>query len=181
MDQNVLTTSNPIFSYIDLGDAVLPRLVSTTQNTPLYMVVSNSTSGFLFVVGKNDISTSTNHMFKIDYSGNLEIQNSAKIKFSPAHDWYVWYDVSPNVFKVGLSGYEAQFTTSGSLILAGGLTVGGQNTVYYMSGDYGLTWTQTMPSGVNGLMVTVYNSNAGILASRWYVYTNGAWKYSALV
>lgn len=51
----------------------------------------------------------------------------------------------------------------------------------YMSGDYGLTWTQTMPTGVNGMMVTVYNSNAGILSSRWYIYTNGAWKYSALV
>jgi len=72
-------------------------------------------------------------------------------------------------------------TASAGVITSAGLTVGGQITGYYMSGDYGLTWTQSMPSGVNGMMVTIYNSNAGILASRWYIYTNGAWKYSALV
>lgn len=61
-------------------------------------------------------------------------------------------------------------------------TVTGTNGVItlYMSGNYGLTWTQTMPTGVNGMIVIVYNSNAGILSSREYVYTNSAWHWIAL-
>jgi len=34
---------------------------------------------------------------------------------------------------------------------------------------------------VNGGLMVVYNSNAGVLASRIYIYSNSAWHYVALV
>lgn len=48
----------------------------------------------------------------------------------------------------------------------------------YDTGDYGVAWASyTPPTGTNGLIIIVYNSNAGVLASREYVYTAGAWHY----
>lgn len=62
-----------------------------------------------------------------------------------------------------------------------------QNPVWkipYMTGDYGAAWaTYTAPapaSLVNGSMVVAYNSNAGALNSRLYIYSNSAWVSVAL-
>ncbi len=54
----------------------------------------------------------------------------------------------------------------------------------YMAADYGAAWAGWPPAGLspaNGTMVTVYNSNAGVLASRLYCYSNGVWRYVALI
>ena len=61
------------------------------------------------------------------------------------------------------------------------LTVYGGIVTRYDSGDYGLTWASyTPPTGFNGLMVIVYNSNSGILSSRIYIYTNSGWHNMAI-
>ena len=65
---------------------------------------------------------------------------------------------------------------------AGNLNIAGTLTEKYMSGDYGVAWASiSLPSGTNGMQLVAYNSNAGILASRLYVYTNGAWHYIAII
>ncbi len=53
------------------------------------------------------------------------------------------------------------------------------------SADYGAAWASvSLPapaSLTDGAMIVLYNSNAGVLASRIYFYTNSAWKYAALL
>lgn len=52
----------------------------------------------------------------------------------------------------------------------------------YQSGDYAIDWsTISLPTGTNGMMVIAYNSNAGVLSSREYIYTNSAWHYIVIV
>jgi hypothetical protein len=51
----------------------------------------------------------------------------------------------------------------------------------YWTGDYGIAWAGlALPAAPNGSLHIVYNSNAGVLASRLYVRSNGAWTYATL-
>jgi hypothetical protein len=86
---------------------------------------------------------------------------------------------------------DYQFKVDGTLeagLLAETNGAGGyQDPVFkipYMSGDYGAAWATFTPpaptSLANGSMVVAYNSNAGVLASRLYVYSNGGWVSAAL-
>lgn len=110
------------------------------------------------------------------YAKNIMRLNGANniiLNTQPTKSW-LWYSSAPD--------YYANFVIydNGNVDVRGILTALGGLVTRYMSGDYGLTWTQTMPTGINGMMVTVYNSNAGILSSRWYVYSNSVWRYTAL-
>lgn len=86
----------------------------------------------------------------------------------------------------GIGSTIAEINSDGSLYLASGITaIAGiftsGVTTQYISGDYGLTWTDiSLPSGTNGQIFVAYNSNDGVLASRYYAYSNGAWHYMAL-
>ena len=73
-------------------------------------------------------------------------------------------------------------TVSGNLISSGTVTGSSGIVSDYLSGDYGLTWGSlpTFPTGANGMYVVLWNTNAGVLSGRIYVYANGVWHYSAL-
>ena len=67
------------------------------------------------------------------------------------------------------------------LVICGNLDIAGTLTEKYISGDYGALWASiSLPSGVNGMQLVAYNSNAGVLASRLYIYSNSAWHYVML-
>jgi hypothetical protein len=54
--------------------------------------------------------------------------------------------------------------------------------IEYNTGDYGIAWaTYTPPTGRDGRIVVVWNSNLGVLAGRIYAYVGGAWHYAALM
>lgn len=53
--------------------------------------------------------------------------------------------------------------------------------VPYWSGDYGVAWAAlALPAAPNGSIHVVYNSNAGVLATRLYGHSNGTWVSVAL-
>jgi hypothetical protein len=93
-----------------------------------------------------------------------------------ASNWDIYLPSGSTDLRFYYGGDRMTLDASGNLAVAGTLTE------KYMSGDYGVAWASiSLPSGTNGMQLVAYNSNAGILASRLYVYTNGAWHYIAII
>ena len=81
----------------------------------------------------------------------------------------------------GINTAPLTLDSSGNLAISGNMVIDGTLTEKYMSGDYGALWASiSLPSGVNGMQLVAYNSNAGVLASRLYIYSNSAWHYVML-
>ena len=132
--------------------------------------------------------------------GNLYLNTGEKLAFNTGSDsnWRIGRESSPSganlatvtaividIYGASNQGFmirgsgtsELEVTSSGTLI-GGTLTVPNGVIGSYLSGNYGASWASiSLPSGVNGMQLVAYNSNAGVLASRLYIYTNSAWHY----
>lgn len=205
INQALLTSSNVTFSRITLGSYYLDTLIANNKVSDSDRWDSYHFSDYI----NQAVKSISNVIFnKISATGVIKTTQTytgyGSIGIEADAPWYyvretdqsnnpVWdFGSGIGVFKIGyftdILGRVDKFTLDlyGNGIFMGTLTTtkliasGGIETKY-MSGDYGLTWTQTMPTGTNGMIVIVYNSNVGILLSREYIYSNGAWHYIAII
>jgi hypothetical protein len=203
---NTLKTDDALYvtDGIIIPNNIAYKTVSTTGNTVGILFADNADNVYIRPVKSGgsikfySYSTAYNNL-ELDDSGNLKIRGSinlginavgfgeSKIEGFSASDaglrirsnngYLVLNSVSDGIIYLG----ETADTGYTFVRQVGGLVVSGTITGKYMSGDYGALWGSiSLPSGANGMMLTAYNSNSGVLSSRFYIYSNSAWHYIAL-
>lgn len=59
--------------HVALTTGLFPRVQSDVANTPLFVGASNSTSGNVLIVGKNDFSVGSNYLLTVANNGNVGV------------------------------------------------------------------------------------------------------------
>lgn len=100
----------------------------------------------------------------------------------------IYFDIPVAAGGAAAAGLDYQFLLDGTLEAGLLAETDGAGTyrepvwkIPYYTGDYGALWAGFAPPTpaniANGSMCVAYNSNAGVLASRLYVYSNAAWTF----
>lgn len=203
-NQNLNTTANPTFGNLILQQIGTyaqqwELRVNYNGNDRLFYLYDRTNSKLAFSVTDNTLLT--NFYGGVISSGSI-ISNGGLFKSvgtysSIAFDETSWSGAE-SYFQTGLQtnlygggnymglslptgkGFFINSGGTSTFILdpSGNLAIIGTLTEKYVSGDYGALWASiSLPTGVNGMQFTAYNSNAGVLGSRLYIYSNSAWHY----
>jgi hypothetical protein len=175
INQDLTTDASPTFANILLGTGTIQFTNGTNTETlswgkyGLHLDFVGPDAG-AFVIGNKG---------ELFYDSGVNGFGFDTYDFDPS----ITFWVKSNLMHIGqyFSSPLISMDIYGNLISVGYLQGKLGIITDYLSGDYGLTWTQTMPTGINGMIIVVYNSNAGVLASRLYVYSNSGWHYTALI
>jgi hypothetical protein len=159
-----------------VGASYIPTITYKMTNFTDQNLLTISNPVFVNVTGSNFLTTGLKFRnYGIDQYSSAT--NTAAVNLN-----FYGYQDGANYFRNvdiydGKQNLIARFQGS-----TGNLIITGTITGYYESGDYGVAWASiSLPSGSNGMMFTAYNSNAGVLASRLYIYSNSAWHYIAII
>jgi hypothetical protein len=189
INQIVKTTSSPIFNGITIdGDIIglVSGKIKFSYGQDWYIFYDSGINGLKMGLSGHEIQfLYDNGNYRTIFSGGITVSqdiaiSDMSIQFRTIADntHKIFYANPPDALMIqSYNQILFNFVNGFGYINSGN----GAFKNYYLSGDYGLTWTQTMPTGVNGLCVIVYNSNAGVLASRTYYYSNSGWHYIALI
>ena len=180
----------------DWGSATSSFLTSNYISSVSGSGLSVSGSGQLTDSYLNQaVLTSSDSTFNsLTVTSYVNLGNNIKVTWAGSY-WQIGYESPPNyashvtnsamvidVYANANQGFMIRAGTTSLLEISGdGAFFSVPITGKYMSGDYGALWGSiSLPSGVNGMQLIAYNSNAGVLASRLYIYTNSAWHWSVL-